>query len=625
MTELGIATTTGTTALWEPEDPVVRVHDLRKSYGSVAALRGITFEVHRGETLALIGPNGAGKSSTIEILEGYRDRTGGDASVLGVDPGHAALDWRAQTGIVLQATGEPGTVSVREQLTHFAGFYPNPRDVEEVIEAVGLGPQAKTRISKLSGGQRRRVDVALGIIGRPAVLFLDEPTTGFDPEARRRFWDLIHGLKAEGTTILLTTHYLDEAAHLSDRAAVIAGGRLLDIGRIDEIGGPDARVPRVRWTDASGDHDERTSTPAELVARLYRDGGGSEPRNLTVHRPSLEDVYLELVRDAADDPLDHTDPSAEPPTTPSRPAARNRTPSHPARNSGVRTAPGDAPVTGRARLPRLPRGRTVALGLSRIRYEVKTYFRAGDQVFFTFLFPVVILAIFSVAFSQASKIGAAPDGSGGITTSAYYLPGLVAAGIFLSGVQNLAVDIAVEKGDGTLKRLGGTPLSVVSYFIGKLGQVVVTSILQLAILLGVAHVLFRVALPTTGSAWTRFAWVYVLGIATCAILGIALSALPRTGKSAAAVVIPITLVLQFISGVYLSFTQLPAWLQTVAGIFPLKWIAQGMRSVFLPASFQAAEPGGTWDLGWCAVVLGIWLVAGLVAVRITFRWIRKDA
>ncbi len=276
------------------------------------------------------------------------------------------------------------------------------------------------------------------------------------------------------------------------------------------------------------------------------------------------------------------------------------------------------------RLPRLPRGRTIALGISRIGYEVKTYFRAGDQVFFTFLFPVVILAIFSVAFSQAAKIGAGPGGSGGITTSAYYLPGMVAAGIFLSGVQNLAVDIAVEKGDGTLKRLGGSPLPVVSYFIGKLGQVVVTSILQLAILLAVAHFLFGVDLPTSGAAWGRFAWIYLIGIATCAILGIALSALPRTGKSAAAVVIPITLILQFISGVYLSFTQLPTWLQTVASIFPLKWIAQGMRSVFLPASFESAEPGGTWDLGWGAVVLGIWFVAGLIVVRMTFRWIRKD-
>jgi ABC-2 type transport system ATP-binding protein len=276
---------------------IVEVRDLVKKYGALTALGGVSFDIARGETLALLGPNGAGKSTTIEILEGYRDRTGGQARVLGVDPKHATLDWKAQLGIVLQSTGEPGNVSVREQLTHFARFYPHPRDVEEVIAAVGLEQKAKTRIAKLSGGQRRRVDVALGIIGRPQLLFLDEPTTGFDPEARRQFWTLINALKAEGTTILLTTHYLDEAAHLSDRAAVIDGGKLVAIGPPDELGGPEARIPRVTWVDENGAHDERTETPTEFVAELYRRSGGNEVRDLQVLRPSLEDIYLDLVND----------------------------------------------------------------------------------------------------------------------------------------------------------------------------------------------------------------------------------------------------------------------------------------------------------------------------------------
>jgi ABC-2 type transport system ATP-binding protein len=279
-------------------DPVVRVRDLHKSYGDFDAVSGISFDILPGETFALLGPNGAGKSTTIEILEGYRHRSGGDVSVLGTDPRHGGLDWKARLGIVLQSTGESGAVTVTEQLSHFAGFYPNPRDVGEVIAAVGLQEKAKTRISKLSGGQRRRVDVALGIIGRPELLFLDEPTTGFDPEARHQFWELIHGLKAEGTTILLTTHYLDEAARLSDRAGVIAGGRLIDIGAIGEIGGADARVPLVRWRDASGVlQQSRTEQPASLVAALATEFGG-EPPDLEVIRPSLEDVYLELVRGA---------------------------------------------------------------------------------------------------------------------------------------------------------------------------------------------------------------------------------------------------------------------------------------------------------------------------------------
>ena len=259
-----------------PTAPIVQVENLRKTYGTFAAVDSVSFEIQRGETFALLGPNGAGKSTTIEILEGYRDRTGGNASVLGVDPGKGGLDWKARLGIVLQSTGESGNVTVREQLTHFAGYYPNPRPVDEVIAAVGLEEKANTLIRKLSGGQRRRVDVALGIIGNPELLFLDEPTTGFDPEAR---------------------HYLDEAAQLGDRAGVIAGGKMIDVGAIDELGGTEARVPIVRWREGDGHREERTPTPGAVVAALMADG--HEPVGLEVIRPSLEDIYLQLVSDHA--------------------------------------------------------------------------------------------------------------------------------------------------------------------------------------------------------------------------------------------------------------------------------------------------------------------------------------
>ena len=275
-------------------DAVVRVRDLRKSYGTFTALHGVSFDIMHGETFALLGPNGAGKSTTIEILEGYRDRTSGVASVLGVDPRHGGIEWKARLGIVLQSAGESGNVTVLEQLTHFAGYYANPRAVGEVIDAVGLTDKAKTRIGKLSGGQRRRVDVALGIIGRPELLFLDEPTTGFDPEARRQFWGLIDNLKKEGATILLTTHYLDEAANLAGRAAVINNGRIIDIGKIDELGGADARTPLVRWHEQGRLREERTAEPARAVARLYAEHG-AEPDGLEIIRPSLEDIYLRLV------------------------------------------------------------------------------------------------------------------------------------------------------------------------------------------------------------------------------------------------------------------------------------------------------------------------------------------
>ncbi len=266
----------------------------------------------------------------------------------------------------------------------------------------------------------------------------------------------------------------------------------------------------------------------------------------------------------------------------------------------------------------------LTVGLRRAAFETKGYFRSLDAVFFTFLFPTLMLAIFAVAFSSAGPVGARPDGTGGISVAASYLPGLVAAAIVLSGVQNLAIDIAAEKSDGRLRRLGATPLSPASYFLGKAGQVLVTSALQLALLLLVARFAFGVTLPDDPALWARFAWLFLLGIAASTLLGIALSALPRSGKSATAVVVPIVLVLQFISGVYLSFSMLPAWLQNVAGFFPLRWLAQGMRSVFLPARFEGAEPSGSWDLGLVAFALGIWLVAGLVVTLLTFRWVRRS-
>jgi ABC-2 type transport system permease protein len=268
---------------------------------------------------------------------------------------------------------------------------------------------------------------------------------------------------------------------------------------------------------------------------------------------------------------------------------------------------------------------TLALGVSRATYETRVYFRQGDTIFFTFLFPIVMLSIFSVALGATGNVGTNADGTGGVSQAAYYLPGMIAAGILLSGVQNLAVDIAVERGDGTLKRLGGTPLPVLSYFVGKIGQVLITSILQIGLLLLIARFAFGVELPTDSDKWLTFGWVYLLGIFTSAVLGIALSRVPRTGKSATAVIIPIVLILQFISGVYLSFTLLPEWLQNIASLFPLKWMAQGMRAVFLPDSFASQEQGGEWALGAVAIALVVWLVAGLIASRLTFRWIRKDS
>lgn len=266
----------------------------------------------------------------------------------------------------------------------------------------------------------------------------------------------------------------------------------------------------------------------------------------------------------------------------------------------------------------------LSAGLRAIKLELRAYFRVPDVVFFTFLFPVLMLGVFGAAFQSMGDVGELPDGSGGVSFAAYYLPGLVAAGIMLSGVQNPAIDIVRERHEGWLRRLGATPLSPVSYFMGKIGVVVVTALLQAALLLAFAAVAFQVALPTDPALWLRFAWLFALGIATMTLLGIALSALPRSSRSASAVVIPVVLVLQFISGVYLQFSMLPEWLQNIASVFPLKWLGQGMRSVFLPEHFAAAETGDGWGLGLVALSLAVWLVVGLVVSLLTFRWQRRS-
>jgi ABC-2 type transport system ATP-binding protein len=275
-------------------DLAIDVHGLVKAYGSLRAVDDLDLQVHRGQCVALLGPNGAGKTTTTEILEGYRHRDGGEVEVLGVDPGHADQRWRARLGIVLQQVSDLGELTVREALGHFAGYYPNPRPVADVLEQIGLGPKADARVRTLSGGQRRRLDVGLGIVGRPELLFLDEPTTGFDPEARREFWGLIRSLRAEGATILLTTHYLEEAETLADMVGVINKGRVVAFDPPGELGGRHTGVARVSWTEYGRPQMAETATPTAMVAELAHRFGGEVP-NLAVTRPTLEDMYLALV------------------------------------------------------------------------------------------------------------------------------------------------------------------------------------------------------------------------------------------------------------------------------------------------------------------------------------------
>ncbi len=278
----------------------MRVRGLTKTYAGQPAVDGIDLDIAAGEIFALLGPNGAGKTTTVEILEGFRPRDGGEVSVLGHDPADRDRGWRARLGVVLQTTGETGELTVAELVRHFAGFYPRPRDPAEVMEMVGLTAKSRARAGSLSGGQRRRLDVALGIVGDPELLFLDEPTTGFDPQARRSFWDLLGRLRSAGTTMILTTHYLDEAEHLADRVGVIAAGRLLDVDTVQRLGGAGRRTPYVRWREGGELREERTDDPTGTVVALARRLG--DVPDLEVRRPGLEEVYLSMIADAGLEP-----------------------------------------------------------------------------------------------------------------------------------------------------------------------------------------------------------------------------------------------------------------------------------------------------------------------------------
>jgi ABC-2 type transport system ATP-binding protein len=292
-------------------ETVITVRGLRKAYGDVEAVRGLDLEVQAGEILAFLGPNGAGKTTTVEILEGFRERSAGDVDVLGEDPARASAAWRARIGVVLQESEPPGLLSVREALQLFAGYFPAPRPVPETIEQVGLGAQADQRAGKLSGGQKRRLDVAMALIGDPELLFLDEPTTGFDPAARREAWEVIASLRELGKTVFLTTHYMEEAQRLADRVAIVKDGRIVASGPPAELASSRAGIAVIAFTPPDGElpalsapavdalrgrvevHTERAVEDLAVLTGWARERGIDLP-DLTVTRATLEDVYLEL-------------------------------------------------------------------------------------------------------------------------------------------------------------------------------------------------------------------------------------------------------------------------------------------------------------------------------------------
>jgi ABC-2 type transport system ATP-binding protein len=281
-------------------DSVISIEGLRMSYGATEAVRGIDLEVNRGEVFAFLGPNGAGKTTTVEILEGYRRRSGGEVTVLGEDPQRAGREWRERIGIVLQSGRLDPYLTVRESIDLYAGYFRAPLLTEDVIALIGLEGKADERASRLSGGQQRRLDVGMALVGDPELLFLDEPTTGFDPSARRQAWDVIAGLRDLGKTVFLTTHYMDEAQRLADRVTIIAAGRIVARGTPADLGNRDSGATTIRYRQDGRAVTLETTTPVQTLHELT--GGalsrGEELEGLEVTRPSLEDVYLELTGEA---------------------------------------------------------------------------------------------------------------------------------------------------------------------------------------------------------------------------------------------------------------------------------------------------------------------------------------
>jgi ABC-2 type transport system ATP-binding protein len=281
---------------------VISIKGLRKSYGDFEAVQGIDLEVQAGEVFAFLGPNGAGKTTTVEILEGYRHRSGGEVAVLGQDPEHANREWRERIGIVLQSSRLDPYLTVRESLELYAGYYRAPRPVDEVIELVGLAGKAEERARKLSGGQQRRLDVGMALIGDPELLFLDEPTTGFDPSARRQAWDVIAGLRDLGKTVFLTTHYMDEAQRLADRVTIISRGQIVARGTPEDLGDRESQPTKIAYRLDGEEIAVETTTPVKTLHELTGQAleRGLDLEGLEVTRPSLEDVYLELTSETAE-------------------------------------------------------------------------------------------------------------------------------------------------------------------------------------------------------------------------------------------------------------------------------------------------------------------------------------
>ncbi len=597
--ETGDGPTTTTTAPAGPEedaaDVVIEVSGLRMSYDGIEAVRGIDLQVSRGEIFTFLGPNGAGKTTTVEILEGHRKRTAGDVKVLGEDPERADRRWRSRVGVVLQTSRVEPQLTVRECLELYAGYYPAPRSVQDVIELVGLKKRSEVRCGQLSAGQQRRVDVALSLIGDPELVFLDEPTTGFDPSARRSAWEMIEGLRQLGKTIFLTTHYMDEAEALADRIAVLKAGEIVAEGTPTTLGGRDRAAYQITFTLPRGVAIGELPIEAGSLSALGESG------KLTIESEHVMPSAQGAVGLGDRAPVRHRGRPGAPPS------ARGCLP----RIDGAAPMSSSSLSAEQVRGPgQMSDARLVA---HQLRYDLLGVWRDPQSRFFTVALPLIFLVLLISLFGNHTV----HVHGHAIKDSTYYVPGISTLGIIATSFVNLVITITGQRESGVLKRRRSTPVPAWVLIGSRTLTSAILASAMVAVIVAIGRIVYSVQLPS--STLPAFVLGVIVGAAAFCCLSFAAASFIRNEDSAQPLIQAIILPLYFISGVLVPKDQLSSTLREIASVFPVSHLDNALFKAFDPATTGSGI--AAIDL----LILAIWGAAGLLIALWRFKWSPQSA